>query len=207
MTYEILFGLITFAVVSSITPGPNNLMLLASGVNYGFRRTVPHMLGIAFGFGLMIISIGFGLAALFEAMPMLQIGLEILCALYLSYLAYRIATAEPMGQAEQANSGAVKGGSPTRPFSFLQAALFQWVNPKAWAMGLTAIAVYAPTSLPYIGVGMVALIFTTINLPCVSLWAYAGQRMRLVLGNRRFQRLFNGFCAFLLMASLFPMLR
>ena len=200
MTYYLFLGLTLFAFVSSITPGPNNLMLMASGVNYGFRRTIPHMLGIGLGFGVMIAAIGFGLGALFEALPTLQLALKIFAVGYLAYLAWRIATAPPM-QAVNDSAQPTNG----RPFSFMQAALFQWVNPKAWAMGLTAISVYVPLDNPVLGVLFVVVVFVAINVPCVSSWAFAGQQMRRFLQNPRFQRGFNLLCASLLIASLYPM--
>lgn len=129
MTVDQLFALSAFALVSSITPGPNNLMLMASGANFGFRRTVPHMLGIGLGFGLMIVLVGLGLVRVFDAFPVAHLILTILGVCYLLWLAWKIAHA--------AAPYAARVG--VRPFTFLQAALFQWVNPKAWQMGLTAI--------------------------------------------------------------------
>ena len=132
MSTELFAALFAFAFVSSVTPGPNNLMLMASGANFGFKRTIPHMLGVGIGFTLMVVLVGAGLMQLFDLYPVSYDVLRVVCVIYLSYLAYRIATAAaPEHQAD----------STAKPFSFLQAALFQWVNPKAWTMALTAIAV------------------------------------------------------------------
>ena len=130
MNIETLAALCTFAFASSVTPGPNNLMLMTSGANFGVWRTIPHLLGVVFGFVLMVILVGTGLIQIFEAYPVSHDILRFCSIVYLSYLAWKIATAKP---------GATK--SVGTPITSLQAALFQWVNPKAWAMALTAVAV------------------------------------------------------------------
>jgi threonine/homoserine/homoserine lactone efflux protein len=195
MTYEILIGLVGFAFVSSITPGPNNLMLMASGANFGFWRTIPHMLGIALGFTLMVFLVGMGLAQVFDAYPVLHGILKVASVLYMFWLAWKIA-----------NAAAPKEGAPEgSPMTFLQAAAFQWVNPKAWAMALTAVTVYAMGS-SWIAVAAVALTFGAINGPAVSLWTLLGQQMRRVLTNPSRLKAFNWTMAALLIASLYPIL-
>ena len=134
MTYELLAALSVFAFVSSITPGPNNLMLMASGANFGFTRSIPHMLGIGIGFTVMVVLVGLGLIQIFDTVPYSYTALKIFSVLYMSWLAWKIANAA-------APEGGQAGGTP---LTFLQAAAFQWVNPKAWAMALTAITAYAP---------------------------------------------------------------
>jgi threonine/homoserine/homoserine lactone efflux protein len=121
MTYEIVLGLSVFALVSSITPGPNNLMLMASGANFGFRRTIPHMLGVALGFTLMVLLIGVGLVQVFDTFPVAYQGLKVISVVYLLYLAWKIGTATAPGEDTD---------SAGTPFTFIQAALFQWVNPR-----------------------------------------------------------------------------
>jgi threonine/homoserine/homoserine lactone efflux protein len=188
-----LAALIGFAFVSSITPGPNNMMLMASGANFGLRRTVPHMLGVAIGFTVMIALVGIGLIGLFDAWPPLFTILKIVSAVYLTWLAWKIATAPP-----PASNGAENAG---RPMTFMQAALFQWVNPKAWTMALTAITVYAGThSFP--AVLGVAAVFGLINLPTVSSWAAMGQYMRRWMSDDTKRRAFNWGMAALLVLSL-----
>ncbi len=195
MTYDILMALIAFAFVSSITPGPNNLMLMASGANFGFRRTIPHMLGIGLGFTFMVLLVGAGLVQVFDRYPISHTLLKVLSVLYLLYLAWKIAHAAPAKGADAAGT----------PMTFLQAAAFQWVNPKAWAMALTATAAYAPEQ-SLNAILLVALVFGAINLPSVSTWTVLGQQMARVLTNPRRLLVFNWTMAALLVASLYPVL-
>ena len=196
MSLEIFTALFIFALVSSITPGPNNLMLMASGANFGFKRTIPHMLGVGIGFVFMIIMVGIGLMQLFDAFPLSYDILKIVSVLYLIYLTYKIATASaPDGNLETAGN----------PFTFFQAASFQWVNPKAWTMALTAISIYSPArSLE--SVLMVALAFGIVNLPSVSVWIVMGQQLRRLLTSPIKLRAFNITMAVLLLSSLYPVL-
>ncbi len=191
MSPDLFTALVGFAFVSSITPGPNNLMLLASGANFGFRRTVPHMLGISLGHLLMIVLVGLGLIQLFEMYPTLHTAMKIASVAYLLYLAWKIANAAPPREGEA-------GGTP---MTFLQAAAFQWVNPKAWFMALTAITVYAPETTLW-AVVLVASAFAAVNLPSVSTWTVLGVQMRRILTNHTRLRLFNWTMAALLVGSL-----
>ena len=193
MTLDLITALVTFAFVSSITPGPNNLMLMASGANFGFRRTIPHMLGVGLGFVFRVMLVGAGLVQLFDAYPASYAALKVLSVAYLLYLAWKIATAAPPREAAE-------GG---RPITFVQAALFQWVNPKAWAMALTAVTVYAP-SQSLGAIAAVAVVFGAINLPSVSSWTVLGQQMRRVLTSPGRLRAFNITMAVLLVVSLYP---
>lgn len=196
MSFDIFLALITFSFASSITPGPNNLMLMASGANYGFRRTVPHMCGISLGHALMVFLVGVVLLQVFNRYPVLTIALKILSGAYMLWLAWRIATAV-----------APEGKSVTgKPFTFLQAAAFQWVNPKAWFMAITAITAYTPASLDiYKGALLVAAVFATVNFPSVSIWAWLGVQVRRFLGTASRLRAFNITMATLLVVSLYPM--
>ncbi|MEH6580934.1 MAG: LysE family translocator [Halioglobus sp.] len=196
MNLEILTALAAFALVSSITPGPNNIMLMSSGVNFGFRRTVPHLLGVALGFTLMVVLVGIGIMQVFDWFPESYTVLKVVSVLYLLYLAKKIATS-----AIPAANTAPRGG----PVTFMQAVLFQWVNPKAWTMAVTAISVYAP-STSFAAVALVAVIFGAINLPSVSLWTLLGQPVRSLLTSTTRLRAFNGSMALLLIASLYPVL-
>lgn len=195
MTYELLLALSAFALVSSITPGPNNLMLLASGANFGFRRSIPHMLGIGIGFTVMIVLVGLGLIRLFELIPLSYTVMKVFAVMYMSWLAWKIARAAPPAEGQA-------GGAP---LTFLQAAAFQWVNPKAWAMALTAITAYAPDR-DLASVLIVALVFGAINLPSVSSWTLLGQQLRRLLTNPMRLKVFNFTMAGLLLASLYPIL-
>ena len=195
MTYDLLTALAAFAFVTSITPGPNNLMLMTSGANFGFRRTIPHMLGVGLGFVIMVILVGAGLVSVFDAYPVSYTVLKVFSVAYLLYLAWKIAGASAPDEA----------GRSASPMTFLQAALFQWVNPKAWAMALTAVTVYAP-SQSLAAIGLVALVFGLVNLPSVGSWTILGQQMRRFLTNPLRLRVFNISMALLLVASLAPML-
>lgn len=196
MTPELLAALAAFAFVSSITPGPNNLMLMASGANYGYTRTIPHMLGVALGFTLMVTLVGIGLMQVFDRYPVTYDLLRVFSVLYLLYLAWRIATAVAPHAGEPARG---------RPFTFLQAAAFQWVNPKAWTMALTAISVYAPSHSLYASV-LVAGVFGAVNLPCINVWTVLGIQLRRLLNNPMRLRVFNIGMALLLVGSLYPVL-
>ena len=195
MMLETLPALALFAIVTSVTPGPNNLMLMASGANFGFRRTVPHMLGVGLGFVLMTFLVGVGLAGLFQTYPLAVTALEVVSVVYMLWLAWKIANAA-------APKDRQAGGTP---MTFLQAAAFQWVNPKAWAMALTAVTVHAPDRSLW-AVALVAVIFGAINLPSVSLWTLIGQQLRRVLTNTRRLMIFNWTMAGLLVLSLAPVL-
>ncbi|MEP1537925.1 MAG: LysE family translocator [Paracoccaceae bacterium] len=196
MTYDLILALCIFAFVSSITPGPNNLMLMASGANFGFVRTVPHMLGVGLGFVFMVILVGTGFIQVFATYPISHTILKGISVVYLIWLALKIA-----GSA----TTETKDAEEPAPFTFLQAAAFQWVNPKSWAMALTAITVYTPdTSLATIA--LVACVFGCINIPAVSSWTLLGQGISRWLRNPGQRKLFNWAMAALLILSLYPVL-
>ena len=195
MTAELLIAFVAFAFVTSVTPGPNNMMLLASGVNFGLRRSLPHMFGISLGFMLLVASVGLGLGQLFEQVPLLHSLLRYMGAAYLLYLAWKIA-----------RSGAPQHGDQPvgKPFTFLQAAAFQWVNPKAWIMAIGAITTYTPQENFVVNVLLIAALFALVNCPSVGLWTVAGSLLRNWLSNARALRVFNIGMALLLVASLYP---
>jgi threonine/homoserine/homoserine lactone efflux protein len=197
MTYDLLPALAAFAFVSSISPGPNNLMLMASGANFGIRRSLPHMMGVGIGFVVMVILVGTGLVQAFDAYPVSYTVLKVLSIGYLLYLAWRIGTAAPKAPDAPDSTG--------RPFTFLQAAAFQWVNPKAWAMALTAISAYTAEQT-LAGVVLVALVFGIVNIPSVGVWTVMGQQMRRMLTSPARLRAFNLTMAALLVATLWPVL-
>ncbi len=199
MTYELLTGLVLFTFVSSITPGPNNLMLMASGANFGLRRTLPHMLGVTLGFTAMVALVGVGLVGLFDAYPVSYEVLKVVSVVYLVFLAWKIATS---AAPHTGNEAADKAGTP---MTFLQAVMFQWVNPKAWTMALTALSVYAP-SQSIAAVTFVAGVFGLINLPCIFCWTMLGQQLQKWLTSDRRLVMFNFTMALLLVASLYPVL-
>ena len=196
MNFEIIPALVIFAFVSSITPGPNNLMLMASGANFGLQRTIPHMLGVGIGFSLMVILVGLGIIQVFERFPLTYDILKYCSVAYLLWLAYKIARSSEAIEEHRAGD---------KPMTFMQAVLFQWVNPKAWTMALTAISVYAP-SKSVESIFLVALIFGLVNIPSVSSWAVLGQQMKRLLTNFNRLRVFNGTMALLLVLSLYPVI-
>lgn len=199
MPHDSLLAFALFAFVSSITPGPNNLMLLASGANFGLRASVPHVLGITSGFMVLVASVGFGLAAVFSRAPWAYSAMRWLGAAYLLFLAWRIARAAPP-EISQRRAG------PARPMRYWGAVAFQWVNPKAWLMALSAFSTYVPAGggAPAV-LGAVAL-YGAINLPSVTAWAIGGSQLQRFVRTRRRALAFNLAMAGLLVASLLPML-
>lgn len=196
MSIETLLALATFAFVASATPGPNNMMLLASGVNFGFRRTIPHMVGIAVGFGVLVFCVGMGLGALLQQFPVLDLALKVAGGSYLLYLAVRIALSRSLSTAKS---------SEARPMSLIGAALFQWVNPKAWMMAVSAIAIYSDKEDPFVSVLFVALVFVVINFPSVSLWAGFGTVLQGFLAHPARLKWFNITTGILLALCIVPM--
>ncbi len=192
-----LSALVTFAFATSITPGPNNMMLFASGVNFGFRRTIPHMIGIGVGFLSLLIGVGLGLGALLVTVPLLFTALKIAGGVYLLYIAWKI------GMSRSLSDGKVGAA----PMTLLGAAAFQWVNPKAWVMAVTAMAVYVDQDSYFMSVLVVGLIFAAVNVPAVSTWAGFGSALREWLSVPVRLKWFNITMAILLVASLWPMLR
>ncbi|RUV96918.1 LysE family translocator [Mesorhizobium sp. M1A.F.Ca.IN.022.07.1.1] len=198
MSVNAFLALLVYAFVTSITPGPNNLMLLASGVNFRIVKTVPHMLGISIGFLVLLLAVGFGLGAVLTAFPVLHMALKIAGAAYLLYLAWKIGMSRSMGG---------KDGAKARPMRFIDAAAFQWVNPKAWVMAITAMAVYTNPDHPFVSVALISIAFTIVNLPSVSVWAGFGTALRGFLSDPMRLKWFNIGMGLLLAATLWPMLR
>lgn len=197
MQIEIFLALLVFAFTTSITPGPNNMMLFASGVNFGFMRTIPHMCGIGAGFLTLLLGVGFGLGALLETVPLLYTALKFAGGAYLLWIAYKIATSRSLGE----------GRVGARPMTFLEAAAFQWVNPKAWVMAVSAMATYTDARNHTLSVLLVGLAFAAVNFPSVSTWAGFGSALRQWLSDPVRLKWFNITMALLLVASLWPMLR
>ena len=195
MSLDVFLALLLFALVSSITPGPNNLMLMASGVNFGFMRTIPHMLGIGFGFLFLLLCVGFGLGALLTAYPSIHIALKLIGGAYMLYLAWRIATTRTMGAAS----------SKARPLRLLEAAAFQWVNVKAWVMGLTAMSRYTSAEAPFLSALLVAAAFAVAWLPSVVTWTGFGTAMRGFLSDPVRLKWFNIAMGAALALSVLPM--
>jgi threonine/homoserine/homoserine lactone efflux protein len=180
-TLEALIPLAIFAFVSSITPGPNNIMLTSSGLMFGFMRSIPHMLGITFGFGVLLALCAVGIGSLIVAAPALHVVLKVAGSAYLLYLAWQL----------RSMAFADDGRRDAKPMSFTGAAMFQFVNPKAWIMAVTGVSAFLPIVQPaWVAVGVFCLVFCAINLPCVSVWAGAGAALRRYLSQPAWQRLF-----------------
>ncbi|MDQ6433550.1 LysE family translocator [Mesorhizobium sp. LHD-90] len=197
MSTEVFLALLLYAFVTSITPGPNNLMLLASGVNFGFVRTIPHMTGIAIGFLVLLLAVGFGLGAVLKAFPALELVLKVAGGAYLLYLAWKIAMSRTLG--------GVNGKA--KPMTFLEAAAFQWVNPKAWAMAVGAMSLYTNPAQPFFSVLVIGFAFAAVNFPSVSTWAGFGMALRGFLADPERLKWFNIAMGLLLAATLWPMLK
>lgn len=193
MDQHLLLAFTGFAAATLFTPGPNNIMLMASGANFGVRRSVPHLLGVALGFPAMVAALALGIDRLFAVVPALVPLMKVASVAYLLWLAWKIARAAAPGE----------GRAGAQPLSFGQAAGFQWVNPKAWAMGLGALTVYAP------GLGgsvWIVALFALIGIPSALVWTGMGQGLRGWLGQGRRLRVFNGTMAALMVLSVLPML-
>jgi threonine/homoserine/homoserine lactone efflux protein len=193
---------VAFAVAMSATPGPNNTMVAASGANWGFWRTLPHILGISVGFAVMLVAVALGAGELLRTRPWAHEALRWIGACYLLWLACRIAVARPKAPAGPARAGG-------RPLGFVRAALFQWMNPKAWVIAAGAIVTYTTGNggTLLVQAALLAAIFLVIILPAAALWTLIGVGAARLLRTPRALRRFNLAMAALLVASLLPLLR
>lgn len=178
--------------MTSITPGPNNIMLASSGITFGFKRSIPHILGIGFGFGLMVILVGLGLGTLLSTSPILFTGMKILGIAYLLYLAYQIYNSDSINTQS----------SQSKPLTFLSAALFQWVNPKAWIMIMGAVTAYTSAQSSIFLFGLIGLIYGVVSIPSVGVWAYIGESFQHFANNSKKIKWFNQAMAILLVISV-----
>ena len=192
---DLLAALTVFCVVTLFTPGPNNIMLMTTGLNFGFRRAMPHLFGVALGFGVMVLAVGLGLGAVVTLYPVLYEVIKYLGATYLLYLAWAIATSGPIESRDEARG---------RPFTFLQAAAFQWVNPKAWVMALGAISTYATIAVFPLNMIVIATIFGSLGIAGAATWVGVGTALQPLIKNPKAVRVFNVIMALLLVASLYP---
>lgn len=196
MSYDLFVALVLFAFVMAMTPGPNNIMLTASGVNFGFARTIPHMSGVTVGFLAMFTACAAGLGLAFTAVPALQLGLKIAGAGYMLWLAWKVASTKP------ADGGGVAAGSP---LTFLQAAAFQWINPKGVLAALSGIALFMRPQNAAGDFAIMAAVYGIATLASVTVWAGFGVALRQLLSNPRHARIFNIAMGLLLVASIVPM--
>lgn len=184
-----------FVVSAAFTPGPNNIMIMSSGLNHGVRASLAHLMGICFGVPTMFLAVGFGLGVVFERYTFVHQAIQLVGIMYLIYLAWLIANTAP----SSLNTDRAK------PLTFVQAALFQWVNPKAWIMGTSAIAAYTTVGADLnIQIMMIALVFFVVAFASAGVWMVFGASLKRFLSKARYQRVFNWVMALLLLASVVP---
>lgn len=195
-TFSMLLSIATFTFSTVMTPGPNNIMLLSSGLTFGYKRTLPHILGVMLGFPMMVVLVGFGMGVIFDKYPFILSVLKIVGFFYLLWMAYKIATNISIYEVKDREG---------KPFSFLQAAAFQWVNPKAWIMAITSISIFV-TSIenPFIQVLSVATIYLLSGVISTNTWALGGVLLKQVLKSKKSVSIFNKTMAFLLIISVLP---
>lgn len=198
MSFESVLALIGFAFVMSISPGPGNFLLLASGANFGFTRSLPLVFGISAGFLFMVLGVGLGLGQVLAAFPMIYLGLRVLCTAYVLWLALKIARSRSLGSGEAQQMAA--------PISFVQASLFQLLNPKAWAVALIVIVTYTSPEEYITSLIVLIVLFAVVNIPSISVWALSGSALRTMLGQGNRIAIFNIAMALLLIASMVPVL-
>jgi len=195
---ELYLAVFIFGLSAGITPGPNNIMLMTSGMNFGIKKSIPHVLGVTFGFPIMVILIGLGFSIVFEQYPILHEIIKVLGVVYLLYLSWLIASASPD----------TLEGEKSKPFTFLQAALFQWVNPKAWVVATSSISAYTVLNDNiYWQILMIAGVFFFAALFTASTWLVFGKGIKQILQSAKQQRAFNIAMALLLVASVLPVIK
>ena len=194
MSQPLLIAFVIFAAVMFFTPGPNNIMVMSSGLTYGFRRTLPHIAGVVFGFAFMVGAVGLGFGTVFIAFPVLQTILKYAGAAYLIYLAVMIAMAGPP-----------KPGEASRgPLTFWQGAMFQWVNVKGWVAIIGTITAYAAIAKFPLNIVLQVVIFLLMGTASITTWTLFGSALRPFLTSPLMVRVFNIAMALLLLASLYP---
>lgn len=192
MTLAVFISFVIYSFVTSVTPGPNNIMLAASGVNFGFKRSIPHILGIGFGFGFMVSIVGLGIGSFLSSNMIVYELLKIVGISYLLYLAYQIYHVNAMN--DEVNQA--------KPLTFMQAAMFQWVNPKAWVMALGAVTTYLAANSELYWYIILGLVYGFIGIPSTGIWALMGEKLQKKLNNQKKLRLFNTLMALLLVLSI-----
>jgi len=194
---EFYLAILLFAASTTITPGPNNIMIMTSGLNYGVKSSMPHLLGICFGFPLMVVLVGLGFSIVFEMYPIFHQIIKVVGVAYLLYLAWLVASASPTSLE----------GNKSKPLSFIKAALFQWVNPKAWVMATSAVSAYTSISSDIFSqVLFIAFAFFIVAFPCVGIWLVFGAGLKRYLKSAKHQKVFNLSMALLLVASVLPVI-
>jgi len=191
-------SMVLFAITTSVTPGPNNILVMTSGLNFGVRKSLPLLTGICIGFTVMLLLVGLGFSHIFNLFPHLSLLIKITGTAYLVYLAYLIAK----------SSSVENGEKPTRPLGFLKGALFQWVNAKAWVVAIGAITAFTTVGEQNTIQNLtIATTFFLLSFPCVGVWLMFGTLLRQKLDNDTYLRRFNVAMSFLLLLSVFPVIR
>jgi len=192
---DYIITIVLFAISSSVTPGPNNITVMASGANFGIRKSLPVFFGICVGFALMLLLVGIGFAQVFEQFPVLHLVIKVIGTMYLLYLSFLIATAGKVSASD----------TPVKPLTFINGALFQWLNAKAWVVATGAIAAFTTVGTDfYIQNFTIALTFLIISFPCVGLWLFFGSTLKNILKSELHRRMFNYSMAGLLVMSVIP---
>ena len=197
MTTPLFIALLTFALIMAFTPGPNNTILMAGGIAHGFKRTLPAVAGVALGFPFLALCVGLGLGKLFEAFPTLLSVLKVGGVIYMLWLAFKIATAVPSQDDSETAS---------KPLNFIQAFGFQWINPKAWIMAITALSSYTLASHYWVGLACVVGTFLFTGITSASTWAGFGAVLKKWLTHPQWFRPINYALSASLLLSLVPML-
>lgn len=195
MSLELFGALTVFAIATLFTPGPNNVMLMSSGVNFGLTRTWPHTLGVSCGFAFMVLVVGLGLGAVFSAYPVIYAVVKYAGAAYLLYLAWLIGSSHKVDE---------KGTSKGRPLTFFEACAFQWINPKGWVMAIGAVSTYAAISAFPLNMVGIAAVFGVLGTVSAVTWVLFGTGLKRFITNQRAVRIFNLTMAGLLVLSLLP---
>jgi threonine/homoserine/homoserine lactone efflux protein len=195
-TLTMIISITSFALAATMTPGPNNIMLLSSGLTFGYKRTIPHALGINFGFPLMVVCVGLGVGKLFEIFPFVYTALKVVGISYLLWMAWHIANNKGSPSTENKND---------KPFTFFQAALFQWINPKAWVMAITSTTTFiTDNQIAFIQVMIISLIYFFCAILSTNSWALGGVMLKRFIQNERLVRVFNITMAILIVGSILP---
>jgi len=195
-TGTMFLSILSFAFATAMSPGPNNFMLLSSGLTFGYKKTMPHIMGVMVGFPIMVMAVGLGMGTVFELYPLLYDVLKVVGIAYLLWMAWKIATSS----STMSSDDEVK-----KPFTFLQAVLFQWVNPKAWVMVITAMGSFiTSTQQAFLQVVIIALVYLCIGLLATNVWALGGVYLQRFISNEKRVRVFNVLMALLIVFSVLP---
>ncbi len=192
-----LLSIASFTLAGTMTPGPNNIMMLSSGLTYGYRKTLPHMMGVMLGFSLMVVCVGLGIGAVFELFPMIFTVLKVVGVAYLFWMAYKIASSK----------GDIETSKSSKPFTFLQALTFQWINPKAWVMAITSTLSFVTNpqrSLEQVLV--IAFIYMLSGFISTNSWTLGGVYLKKFIKNTLHVRIFNITMAILIVLSVLPVI-